>query len=793
MKLPFLAVLLPREHDKEALKIFKSLSKEGVGIEVAAHTTYLNCPRTLWVLDWETLDKEDTVTPAKYLNRLVHLISEQTQEIRPDYGPWMWPLNDSEVCSAIALSQFMDPKSACWQKALWAIRILPPKHGSILARCIMEHYGRETSYVFAWDNLFARGLWALALPMLVFGLANAGPKTPGVESIPWYVMQIFTLIWGLCLIAFGSSRRSVISCGAGLRQPQKLLPPTLDTAEPAEPAEDVQSTKKGSEEQGVADAAAGGVVQDISLPNQMESQVVQIAGDSHPQPSQSVSSQPQTDANKLKGKIKGKQLDPRKMMEVKAGYQSVDTKRMAEVFAAGGQGEAGGSGSEPMLDYRLNPEYKPENAPVKRFILAAAVTTCALILFLSLAALVLSLLLQLKSYLIFEWGECIRLHCDNAGKKWGISAVFVDISVDILMALVFIVGLGEACKALSFQLARIWNFKKMRGRTTVQTLLSLWIEVMAKVGLFTLLAFILLPSWSEDSVNGSTLLPEEVCSGQVDYDFCRAVGNCDKSGDPYCCSGTLSCAHQMLPFSARRSLFENWLVGPFVVAPFVDLIPAVLAPILADHLADLADAGAKSFCAKCCCCACGWLARFLAFIFVLDGEVTGIRYVCLGTTFTEPKAFHTDAEDESGEEEAADYLEGALEQAVLRPWDAMEELKELKLNLLFVLLFAPLKPILVLPTLLARLLEVRAKLQKLFLVKRRNIPRDARLVHRPQEIFAVVAVQAACFWHIGLALTAYNSELYTWTTAGLTAVWLPGGLVVSIGVFIIYRLTDKGD
>lgn len=265
---------------------------------------------------------------------------------------------------------------------------------------------------------------------------------------------------------------------------------------------------------------------------------------------------------------------------------------------------------------------------------------------------------------------------------------------------------------------------------------------------------------------------------------CRALF-CNANSDPYCCSGTLSCARQLLPFTARRSLFENWLVGPFVVAPFVDLIPALLAPLLAQHLADLADAERHTACRKCCCLSCGWLARFLAFIFILDGEVTGIRYVCLGKTFRDTKIFSEDVEEEE------DYLEGAFEQAVLRPWDAFEELKELKLSFIFVLLFAPLKPILILPTLLARLVEVRAKLQKLFLVKRRNIPRDARLVHRPQELFCVFATMAACFWHIGLALISFNMELHRSDAATIAVLWLGGGLMAALLVFLLYRLIDR--
>ncbi|CAJ1362265.1 unnamed protein product [Effrenium voratum] len=107
----------------------------------------------------------------------------------------------------------------------------------------------------------------------------------------------------------------------------------------------------------------------------------------------------------------------------------------------------------------------------------------------------------------------------------------------------------------------------MRTRYAMQTLVALCVEFLAKVGLFMLLAFLFLPSWSDVSIEGSTALPEEVCVGHLDYDLCYAIGQCQASGDPYCCSGTLSCSRQLLPFTSRKQLFENWLVGPFVPWP----------------------------------------------------------------------------------------------------------------------------------------------------------------------------------------------------------------------------------
>eukprot|EP00913_Durusdinium_trenchii_P019355 g18195.t1 len=77
--------------------------------------------------------------------------------------------------------------------------------------------------------------------------------------------------------------------------------------------------------------------------------------------------------------------------------------------------------------------------------------------------------------------------------------------------------LGEVCKVLALHLAKLWNFKYMRQRQYLQAMLSLGIEVLAKVGVFSLIAFVFLPGWTSDS--GKDVLPDvrEVCSGYVDY------------------------------------------------------------------------------------------------------------------------------------------------------------------------------------------------------------------------------------------------------------------------------------
>lgn len=735
-QLPLLGMLLPSDTDDKAVEIFERLSMKGLKVEAAAHTSYLHQPRTLWVLGWKV---KIAHTPAGHLTNIVNVISEETQHLRPKYGPWLWPLHDGGVTSAISLSEVADPQAKCWRKLLWAVRLLPPEHGSILEKCLTEHYGRETAYVFHWANLFTRGLWIMSLPMLIFGVCSVKPSNIGVDSLPWYILQVLTILWGLGITVFGCSRQAVLRSGSGV----KALIVAADKRAPlpaATPAKE-ETTQAADPEEGI-----GGIIPGQVGDEPKESSKVDSSG-------QMKSDQDPEDKGPVTAPATNKKWAMRKNKESERNSQ-LDSKQWAAVAgaAAAANSDSGdGTPCEDVTDYskdcNINPEYNPDHVSGKHKAWATLVTTLSLATFLCAATLVLSLVLQLKSYLIFEWGECIRLKCDNAGQKWGFSAVLVDIAVDILLALVFIVGLGESCKAMSFQLARVWNFRLMRNRQKFQSLVDLCIEVMAKVGVFVILGFVFLPSWSESSVEGSSQLPEEACATYIDYEVCRSIFGCDGS-DPYCCSGTLSCARQLLPFSARRGLFENWLAGPFIVAPFVDLIPAVLAPLLADRLADLADEGATSRAGRCCCFACGWLARFLAFIFILDGEVTGIRYVCLGKTFREtsleklsPLQESTEAEAEAKEDMEA--VEGALEQVTEREFDAMDEIKELKLNFLFVLLFAPLKPLLVLPTLLARVIEVRAKLQKVFLIRRRNVPRDARLIHGPQEVgWAHVAKQS---------------------------------------------------
>jgi len=787
LKLPLVAVLLPTETDKEANQVFNRLEEERVHVEAAAHTTYLNMPRTLWILDRDPADGDETVTPAIHLSTFVTLLSEKTQSFRAPVGPWIWPLHDSDVASAIVLSEVSDERAPWWRKILWGLRLVAPPSGGVVERCIMEHYGREVGYVFNWANLFTRGLWLLALPMLILGILDVGPGTVGAESSPWYCMQILVIAWGLGITAASSSRQAVLRSGAGLRRRMKHR-------KPAAPAPGVAPSPPQPEEAPLPHQVVETGADAAVVPNAEVTGAGATMTD-HPVPAEPPESKPKQvphPKRRVAGKQKGEgvKLAPKQLLQAKAGKtrKAVDVSKMETVFVHRNGPE---KAKEQMQDFRLNPEYRDHPNIIRQRLIASLITVVSLSTFLAVAAAVLSVLLEMKSILIYEWGQCLRNSCDNAGAKWGALAILPDLGVDILMALVFIVGLGEACKALAFQLTRLFNFRLMRRRYLMQTLVALFIESLAKVGIFTLLAFLFLPSWGAAAMEGSSESPYEVCSGLLDYEICLGLNICHVEEDAYCCSGTLMCSRQLLPFSSRRSLFENWLVGPFVVAPFVDMVPQVIAPLLAGALSRLADDAetTRNKCCRCCCCACGWLARFLAFIFVLDGEVTGIRYVCMGSTFGPSQIFHDDV-DEDDSDTAADNLDGALEQAVRREYDALDGLKELKLSFLFVMLFAPIQPILVLPTLCARLLEVRSKLPKLFLVKRRNVPRDAALVHSTQETFAIRVVQVAFVWHVGIALVAYNTDLATANQDMLIGVWILTSIVGVVVLQLLYRLFE---
>ncbi|CAK9043927.1 PDZ domain-containing protein [Durusdinium trenchii] len=200
---------------------------------------------------------------------------------------------------------------------------------------------------------------------------------------------------------------------------------------------------------------------------------------------------------------------------------------------------------------RLNPDYSECRRPKVWAIFAFLVTVAAMVLFLLAAVLILFFFLNLKSHLIYVWGDCLRQGCNNPVQVHGMKGFFADISADIGLALVFVVLLGEVCKVLALHLAKLWNFKYMRQRQYLQAMLSLGIEVLAK-----------------------DVLPDvrEVCSGYVDYQnlvlYCAPKTFLDSK---------LGCSQA---FIVDLYLFERQPSDGS--GPFVDMIPAVLAPLIAN-------------------------------------------------------------------------------------------------------------------------------------------------------------------------------------------------------------------
>ena len=86
----------------------------------------------------------------------------------------------------------------------------------------------------------------------------------------------------------------------------------------------------------------------------------------------------------------------------------------------------------------------------------------------------------------------------------------------------------------------------------------------------------------------------------------------------------------------------------------------------------------------------------------------------------------------------------------------------MKLNFLSVAFFLPCRPFIVVPMLLARILEGHTDLSKLLFIARRPVPTAAALSHRSQSGYVAIIAVLSVVWSVALSLVTYNEKLYLW-------------------------------
>ncbi|CAE7246792.1 unnamed protein product [Symbiodinium pilosum] len=197
---PLLALLLPTAASEEALTALDSLSDRGV-LNLSTETLYCGQEVCLWILRW-TGDNPTNDPPAITLELFASMVTMATAKLHPpDSGPFLWPLHDKDIASAIALCEYAGNDAPWWRKVLWGLRIIQPPGGTVLEECLLDHYGREVGYVFAWTNLFTRSLWGLTAVCMLFWICGARPQMGGYEGVLWYILQFLILCWAICLSA----------------------------------------------------------------------------------------------------------------------------------------------------------------------------------------------------------------------------------------------------------------------------------------------------------------------------------------------------------------------------------------------------------------------------------------------------------------------------------------------------------------------------------------------------------------------------------------------------------------
>lgn len=362
---------------------------------------------------------------------------------------------------------------------------------------------------------------------------------------------------------------------------------------------------------------------------------------------------------------------------------------------------------------------------------------------------------QLLVHIVYIWGRCRdelkkddNLEDCDATYWHGFNGFLATLATEVAIAILLII-FSEITKLIAWWLTSLRNLEKLLQKQYSQESIFIYMNIIERLIILTIICFVFTPQWMPPPAN----LSDIDCSGFL-------FGDSD-----------MFCLQLHLSLETRQGIFKNIMVSAFVIEPFIEVLLKSVIPYLVMRL-DRCARNLRCGCRACDCLVDG-LAHLLALIFYFDCPKVGcIAYTWRGWPFQDLQAQvsevgHHDQDDTQDSSSSADTSNSVvldmLQQSVRREYEAIEEIKEIKLSFMWLLYFSFIYPYGVLAIVISRVLECQFDLAKLLLVCRRPFPEPDVLLHWTQVSFYVSAVCGAFGWNIGLFMLTYNEDLPMWS------------------------------
>jgi len=481
-----------------------------------------------------------------------------------------------------------------------------------------------------------------------------------------------------------------------------------------------------------------------------------------------------------------------------------------------------------------NPKHQPGLAKSTKWMKMAIMGIPLVFLFVFLVIGALFMFTELIIHLTYIWGDCVNIRCNDPSVKHDFVGFLAEVGTDIAMAIIFELFFAVG-HVLSSWISDLRNHALMQDCRFTMEMLSIFLSSIERIGTFGIIAFVFVPQWEEPRADDWN--PDVDCSDLVFGEssmlcmqrrlplksrrliFQKAfkgpfvvapfVGIIVKVLIPFvanyldrlanyihCCCACCNCCMDGIPHILGLIFYyDGGAIGCFKYVlkgwPFRSVaaedpraagrgVPAEERNLrkgenIAAVVSDEAPLPPGS---------------------LPEGEATKLEVISSSDADGEkgenaqaiPAVVET-APVEEEEDEHEDFLPGrldehehlidyALRQGVKKQWEPMEELLEVKLTFLWILFFAPVMPLGVIPTLFAKVLECHTDLMKMLFVRQRTFPEPNVLMHFTQTTFNRAAVCAAVGWSVGLSVLTYNDDLWKWNdiskqvVMGLILLWM---------------------